>query len=287
MSTSSTRKKTVNIDNKINARYAKYDKNNDNFVSIAEYLDANKSLGPKAYQGKLNYHYQDFHNFMNYFMWMIDNDPKIKILCIPDSTIRFKGHYYRGAMVVSYDDKLTIVPQTIKKGIFDCLQSETRFVIMSLMVFNTTRDGFGHQNILLFDRKLKTIERFEPHGHHSWFSGEDTEKIKRISNHVNQTVVKMVLKYLPRYSYILPEMISPPNGIQCKSDSYNGMCITWCMIYLHLRILNPRMPSQQLYQKILRRPAKDLTAMCLRYARRVERVLKRENLEYHKYFVLK
>src|SRR3989338_1976078 len=39
-----------------------------------------------------------------------------------------------------------------------------RYVIFSLMILNTDKNSDSHCNLLIFDRLLKTIERFEPHG---------------------------------------------------------------------------------------------------------------------------
>ena len=73
-------------------------------------------------------------------------------------------------LALSWDERYKQVyePFTLKEGIDKCKSSGKRFSILSI----TIRGGGGlHANYLLYDSKLNEIERFEPHGKGSSYTG--------------------------------------------------------------------------------------------------------------------
>ena len=97
------------------------------------------------------------------------------------------------------------------------------------------------------------------------------EGITRAYFKVRKNVYKFVKINFPDYEFIPPSKYEPGEGLQARLDAYSGLCVTWCILYLHYRVLNPDVPPKQLIiylEKKIKR--KEL----LRYTRYVEDVLK-------------
>ena len=45
--------------------------------------------------------------------------------------------------------------------------------------------------------------------------------------------------YFPGFRYIPPNKYEAEEGLQMKLDAFSGLCVTWSILYLHYRILNP------------------------------------------------
>ena len=58
---------------------------------------------------------------------------------------------------------------------------------------------------------------------------------------------------LNNYKYISPVDISPKIGPQGKADAYTGMCLTFSLIYLQLRIMNPEVEQTEVVKYILKK----------------------------------
>ena len=120
----------------------------------------------------------------------------------------------------------------------------------------------------VIDLKEKSIELFEPHSKTTELSTLDSlEGAYTISNRLLR---KTFSEILPKYSYIAPNDYLPRYGLQSKTDAYTGLCITWSMIYVHYRILNPEKSRKEIIKhmnKIKRR-------FILRYAGYVEQLIK-------------
>ena len=59
--------------------------------------------------------------------------------------------------------------------------------------------------------------------------------------------------YLPDFKYIPPSSYEPKEGLQGRLDAFSGLCVTWSILYLHYRVLNPDVPPKKLvnYLRIL------------------------------------
>ena len=63
----------------------------------------------------------------------------------------------------------------------------------------------------------------------------------------------------------------PEDGLQVRLDAFSGLCVTWSILYLHYRILNPDLNPKKLMEYL----DKTFTVKkILRYTRYVEEVLK-------------
>ena len=86
-----------------------------------------------------------------------------------------------------------------------------------------------------------------------------------------QYIHKFVKIYFSDYKYVPPTKYEPSEALQSRIDAFNGLCVTWSILYLHYRILNPDISPKRLTQYI---DYNMNTNKLLRYTRYVEDIVK-------------
>lgn len=251
----------------------KYDLNNDDLVTIDEYLAKELSAGPKAVKTRINYNYQDYENIFNYFYILFLNLKQFKILCIPNSILIYNNNATRVAVAFDQKKEKILIANNMRQSIKKCIDKErTRFIFFTFILIpkNVLKTKITHANMIIIDLSKKTIERFEPYG-------SLTVKFEEKMDKLFKTKILEKLD-LEDFEYLSPTDICPKIGIQRIADSFCGMCITISMMYLHLRILNPDIKQSKLIKYIITRPKKKLKEMILKYAKHVEEKLKENEL---------
>jgi len=146
----------------------------------------------------------------------------------------------------------------------ECIKSGKRFIYILLLIKN-----FFHVNLLLVDTKTKTFERFEPEGY------TNKEPVASVNNKIDD-FSKKILEYLElkKYKYISPKDLYNGPGIQQKVGlDYNDTCLPICMMYLHMRIINPDVKPQKIIKYFLKKPKEELENKILKYIKYMERKL--------------
>jgi len=110
-------------------------------------------------------------------------------------------------------------------------------------------DKMLHANILIYDFKNMTIERFEPYGNSS------------LTDNIIDDVLEEDLTWNTGLKYIRPKDFLPYSGFQTLSDDNNpankkagdfgGFCLAWCLWYLETKIKNPLVESKTLVLKLI------------------------------------
>tara|TARA_B100000900_G_scaffold386548_1_gene377100 strand:+ start:684 stop:1487 length:804 start_codon:yes stop_codon:yes gene_type:complete len=238
-------------------------------------LSKEKSKGSMASLGNIDYHYQEFSNTFNYFNILLKRNKRFrKFICIPD----VGESWMRAFLVQEFTEKsdkydiMSIKPVdnfiSIKyfvKKLNKCLRSHQIVPVN----FTLELPNYGkHANMIVFDSKKKTIEHFEPHGFH-----EDSQwSISRAYLKSISGVKRFSLKYFPGYRVISPKDFEPRNGLQSTIDAFSGMCVTWSILYLNYKILNPTIPIKILVRHINKKIKRN---ELLRFTRYVELTLKK------------
>ena len=228
--------------------------------------------------GNINYHYQKYDNTFSFFDKLMEKDDNMKrLLCIPDVGDKWMRSFLKVILDENDLDTSELMVQNVEP--VDPLISvekfnemvrkcDKRFIAVSVQLIVHNKPG-SHANMIIIDKVNKSVELFEPHGNRpSDTSMDSLEGAYKISN---KLVKKYFEKYFPQYEYISPKDYLPTYGLQAKVDVYNGMCVTWCILYLHFRILNPNKTQQQLINKLKRTIDKPYL---LRYAKKIENTLK-------------
>lgn len=234
-----------------------------------------KSKGSKASLGNINYHYQEFNNTFEYFNILLKRNKRFrKLVCIPnvsDSWMKAfliqeftkKDDKY-DLMSIRPVDRFVPINDFVKK-INECLK--THQIVPINFTLETPEYG-KHANMIIFDSKKKTIEHFEPHGFH-----EDSQwSISRAYIKSISGVKKFAMKYFQEYKIISPKDFEPRNGLQATIDAYSGMCVSWSILYLNYRILNPDISSKVLVRHINKKIKR---VQLLKFTRYVELILKK------------
>lgn len=92
---------------------------------------------------------------------------------------------------------------------------------------------YAHANLLVIDRTVKTIERFEPSG---WFWDTDPDDV------ISEDIASVADQLFPDYTYIPAFNYCPQAGFRhglprhCKEGGY---CVVLSTLYGHLRLVNP------------------------------------------------
>ena len=123
---------------------------------------------------------------------------------------------------------------------------DKRFGIVFLSL---SYDKVLHANVLIYDFKNLTVERFEPYGNTSLIDNEIDD------------VLEEELTWSTGLKYLRPKDFLPFAGFQTISDELNlinmkagdfgGFCLAWCIWYIETRIKNPGIDSKTLVLKII------------------------------------
>lgn len=113
----------------------------------------------------------------------------------------------------------------------DFKRQEGRYPYIIFDVSLSRRGGWGHANILLLDTRRKTMEFFEPHGWAPW----------------HDLVYQKLMRLFPGYHIWSPALLCPQmRGPQSHSSLDEGWCMTWSVLYVVYRILNPAIPPEDI-----------------------------------------
>ena len=125
------------------------------------------------------------------------------------------------------------------------------------------KDITNHSTIAIIDVKQKLIEHFNSSG------------INKIYNKIYDKFFKEIL---PEYKYVkLWEMC--PILPQIKVDAFEGMCLTYTMMYLLLRLFNPDSDSQDILNYMITGDKNELISRLLKFHRYIELTVKKTELD--------
>ena len=148
------------------------------------------------------------------------------------------------------------VHKMLDKKIKECLKGDKRFVVVML---NTYTSGPPHANVLIYDRKNKSLERFDPHGYNkaSLPAYQSQVMDKDITNYFESiTTIKEYIgpidfcpKWKPwKMSGVAYQKIQ---GLE-KYNEFKGSCATWVLWYIDLRLMNPDSSRESIIKKSLK-----------------------------------
>jgi hypothetical protein len=240
-------------------------------------LSKKQSKGSKESLGSINYHYQKYYNTFAFLKKIITKNKILhKRTCIPDvgkgwMKSFLKLHFFKDIPAINSIMSLKPVDSTQSLHKFitevDKCMKQHRLVPINLEII--VPDVGTHANIILIDTHKKTVELFEPHGKRD--NKSQLEDISRAYYKVSKNVQRFFSRYLPDYTYIAPSEYEPGEGLQARLDAFSGLCVTWSILYLHYRVLNPDISQKDL---LIHLDSKITKSILLRYTKYVEETLK-------------
>lgn len=113
----------------------------------------------------------------------------------------------------------------------------------------------SHANVLIYDKTLNELERFDPHGYDQYqpFNTDGLDVV--INDTWSKKMETSPIKTKRKFKYFSPKQFCPRNAyiLQSKesedlfaSDSDNhGTCAVWRLWYIHVRLANPELSRKQ------------------------------------------
>jgi hypothetical protein len=125
---------------------------------------------------------------------------------------------------------------------FNVLAGCNKPMIAIPVVLNTNGKFSNHANMLLVNRKHKTIEHFEPHGQKADHLSDEENEMLVIA--MKTLVTKHYLGLKGKYTFVERAEVCPlnisPQGFGSDTSVNNwGTCALWSLWYLHMRMANP------------------------------------------------
>ena len=171
--------------------------------------------------------------------------------------IRFDCEYY--------DKTQELIYPLYEKKFFNLIKnSKKRFVGIFLYIKWSCNQNDAHFNAILFDKKNKTVERFEP------YTKFNEKKYFSVSKKFDDIFTKSIKKNID-YKYIPPNNFCPKIGFQEREENNilsvvtpstvgnfdletdpGGFCGSWVLYYINLRVANPNIDSHKLLKNIFK-----------------------------------
>ena len=147
-------------------------------------------------------------------------------------------------LTLSWDEKSSMVfePMGLGEGIEKCRASGKRFSILGITIRGS--DGGLHANYLLYDTKANEIERFEPHGKMSSYTGFSMNKAFK------DLFAKYGIKYISQFDFCPfygPQYFSSNYG-DVRSGDPGGFCQAWSTYWISARLANPNVSREKLIE---------------------------------------
>lgn len=149
-----------------------------------------------------------------------------------------------------YGKDTLVLPKNFKYKLKEtCLKNKKRFIVIILSIYGRDLDNntWAHTNALIFDNKLKTLERFEPYG--------DTPFYDIII--VDSLIQQKLKPFLKFKRYYHPLDFCPTKNVQAqlqklkKGVDPGGYCTMWCIWYIDMRLIHPNIDREKLIKKAI------------------------------------
>lgn len=139
----------------------------------------------------------------------------------------------------------------------------------------------GHSNVLFFDTKNKTIDRYDPHGAECMKEGDNAYCPGYNQDGIDAFLALEFKKKLPEYRFIDLQTTCPYFGPQIKYESGTrvGYCVTWSLMFVVLRLLNPDFSIEKLNKVLTTGSTMEMFNKMLKFAKFYSDVIKKASFE--------
>jgi len=153
-------------------------------------------------------------------------------------------------------------------------EGKKRFAIVFLSL---VYDKMLHANVLLYDFKNMTIERFEPYGNTSIIDSTIDEVLEEELTWSTGMKYRSPKDYLPFAGF---QTISDENNmINKKSGDFGGFCLAWCLWWVETKLKNMNVDSKILVSKLISRIGK-IDGKFSEYIRNYSTKINEKRVEY-------
>ena len=248
-------------------------------VGIDEFLAKTPSLGPlESVSGRTEFQSHEAADLdVKFLLALLRQGHRVaRTLCVPDFVacggadgVEFvprrcspKGLVFRaraGVLVTQLHSTPRLwIPDDLADLLGRCERAGKRFVVLNFGIYPSADLRTGHANALIFDLQRRTIERYEP-------SNQTNASFDR-------TLSKLFTRELDGWRW---NGAHTSAGGQEAADSFDGMCVTFSLMYVLLRLLNPDAPPSAVRRYIVHHSRKTLRDDILRLNRFAADTLRR------------
>ena len=205
-----------------------------------------------------------------------------------------------------------LTPPNLSQLLLKC-ENDNKYMVVCDLTLLQSEDFMqtSHANVLVFDTRRKTVERFDPHGGNEYSDVKlayDSDTVKSFGRkdfmygknnysknqfginklnkkkssalfdqlQIDRELSDRFKKELRNYTYYGTNDTTPYLGPQIKADEYTGLCVTWSCMYMILRLLNPDLEPADITIKMIDGTPKELRNRILRFQKFIIRTLSKE-----------
>lgn len=248
-------------------------------VGIDEFLAKTPSLGPlESVSGRTEFQSHEAADLdVKFLLALLRQGHRVaRTLCVPDFVacggadgVEFvprrcspNGLVFRaraGVLVTQLHSTPRLwIPDDLTDLLDRCERAGKRFVVLNFGIYPSADLRTGHANALIFDLQRRSIERYEP-------SNQTNASFDR-------TLSKLFTRELDGWKW---NGARTSAGGQEAADSFDGMCVTFSLMYVLLRLLNPDAPPSAVRRYIVHHSRKSLRDDILRLNRFAADTLRR------------
>ena len=211
------------------------DLDRNKFITLKEYIAVEEALGPLA-KSTVMYHYQDIGIQVFFLRELIRMKMVGSMLCIPPF-LSFHNIYTMATIIVDVRGSIFFNRESMHDSISACMLTGKRFIMLGIAIH-----GIGkrqkHATMAIIDTVEKVIEHFD--------SIEIIPSLPQTQRSLNN----FFATEFPDYVYEKLWNICQYMGPQIWADAWEGMCVTYAVMYLLLRVLNPNSSSRRIINYI-------------------------------------
>jgi hypothetical protein len=228
--------------------------NKDELLGIDKYKKTSNHNNSSEFQiGMINQHY----TFMMYYF------PEI----IP-------------SVILWFDKDNYIFTEYHETAFLRAMDREERFIVFMIGLF-IHEQGSGHANILIYDKKLNIMERFDSEGVIYLNMMDDFDDF--LKNKFKKLVNREGFKYISPKDYGIinsfQKLSDEINTLKRKTGDVKGFCQAWVFWYVEMRILNKDIHPLKLVEKLLSKLIK-MNSSILEYIRNYANDLRKKVYDF-------
>ncbi len=159
-------------------------------------------------------------------------------------------------------DGLLYVNNKVTERIMKCMKGKSRFIILTLNIQriieqNGKVGGKAHANILIYDKKKSTLERYEPQGPGYTFLQKKTSKlvdVDIVEYFMDIGLIKSKddyyepIKFCPKWDKWQEGKVGHQMLQNLESKEFSKSCATWAMWYVDERLEDPNRSRESIIQ---------------------------------------
>jgi len=148
-------------------------------------------------------------------------------------------------LIIWKSNKINYINKNFIKTLNKELKKKKRFITIQLSMMLTL--NVSHAEVIIIDKKNKTITRFEPYGVDSF---EDEYILDNIIKKIVERTTKEKYKYYIPRDYLdsvkFQSVSRDDEEINKKLGDPIGYCLAWCFYFIELRLCNPDMDNEEM-----------------------------------------